>query len=85
MDPPEAALKDDLLSGRAQSVDEIARREGVSARYVWRLLRVGFLAPTIVEAIVAGRQSESLSASALTVRTDLPLLWRAQEETLAVS
>jgi hypothetical protein len=34
---------DDLLSGRAHSVDEIARRERVTARYVWRLIWAGFL------------------------------------------
>jgi site-specific DNA recombinase len=64
---------DDLLSGRAQSVDEIARRERVTARYVWRLLRLGFLAPPIVEAIVAGRQPADLTARALTQRCDLPV------------
>jgi hypothetical protein len=75
---------DDLLSGRAQSVGEIARREGVSDRYVWRLTRVGFLAPTIVEAIVEGRQPEDLTASALSQRIDLPALWQAQEEVLGL-
>jgi hypothetical protein len=76
---------DDLLSGRAQSVGDIARREGVSDRYVWRLMRVGFLAPTIVEAIVDGRQPEELTASALTQRLDLPALWQAQEQTLGLA
>jgi DNA invertase Pin-like site-specific DNA recombinase len=73
---------DDLLSGRVPSVGEIARRERVSDRYVWRLIRVGFLAPTIVEAIVDGRQPEALTASALTQRLDLPALWQAQEQAL---
>jgi hypothetical protein len=73
---------DDLLSGRAPSVGDIARRERVSDRYVWRLIRVGFLAPTIVEAIVDGRQPEELTASTLTQRLDLPALWQAQEQTL---
>lgn len=45
---------------------------------------MGFLAPTIVEAIVEGRPPEDLSASALTLRTDLPVLWRAQEQALGV-
>jgi DNA invertase Pin-like site-specific DNA recombinase len=76
---------DDLLSGRAQSVGEIARRERVSDRYVWRLMRVGFLAPTIVEAIVDGRQPEELTASTLTQRLDLPALWDAQERTLGLA
>lgn len=76
---------DDLLSGRAQSAGAIARREGVSDRYVWRLIRVGFLAPTLVEAIVYGRQPEELTASALTQRLDLPALWYAQERALGLA
>lgn len=46
---------DDLLSGRVQSVGEIARRERIGGRYVRRLIRLGFLAPRTVEAIVEGR------------------------------
>jgi DNA invertase Pin-like site-specific DNA recombinase len=76
---------DDLLSGRAQSVGEIARRDGVSDRYVWRLMRLGFLAPSIVEAIVEGRQPAELTASALSQRLDLPALWQAQEEALGLA
>lgn len=71
-----------MLAGRTQSVDAIARREGVSGRYVWRLLPLGFLAPRIVEAIVDGRHPPELSAIALTVRIDLPALWSAQEQAL---
>jgi hypothetical protein len=46
---------------------------------------VGFLAPTIVEAIVDGRQPEDLTASVLTQRLDLPALWQAQEQTLGLA
>ncbi len=56
---------EDLLMGRAQSVTEIAEREAVSARYVRRLLRLAFLAPAIIEAIVAGNQPPELTAEAL--------------------
>ena len=54
----------------------------MSGRYVRRVLRLGFLAPTIVEAIVPGRHPESLTAIALTHRIDLPSLWSAQEQAL---
>ena len=81
---PSAQWSDELLSGRAQSVAEIAEREGVSARYVRRLMRLAFLAPKIVEAIVAGHQPPELTAEALTERIDLPLLWTAQEEAVGV-
>ena len=73
---------EDLLSGRVQSVRAIAERERLSARYVWRVLRLGFLAPQIVEAIVDGRHPEALTAISLTRRIDLPALWSAQEQAL---
>ena len=50
---------DELLSGRAPSIAKVAEREGVSARYVRRLMRLAFLAPKIVEMIAAGRHRQS--------------------------
>ena len=75
---------DDLLSGRVQSVDELARREGIDRRSVRRLIPLGFLSPRVVEAIVEGRQPPDLTVMALTRRIDLPLLWSAQEEALGL-
>lgn len=47
----------DLASGgRAPSLADIAVRAGVTGRYVRRLLRLAFLAPSIVETIMQGRQ-----------------------------
>lgn len=74
----------DLLSGRVQSVDELARREGVAGRYVRELMPLGFLSPRIVEAIAAGRQPPELTVIELTRRIDLPLLWSAQERALGL-
>jgi hypothetical protein len=75
---------DALLSGRARSVEAIADREQVGARYVRRLMRLAFLAPKIVEMIAAGRQPQELTAEALAERIDLPLLWTKQEEVVGV-
>jgi site-specific DNA recombinase len=75
---------EDLLMGRAQSVAEIAEREGAADRYVRRLMRLGFLAPEIVEAIVAGNQPPELTAEALAERIELPLLWTAQEQAVGI-
>ena len=76
---------EDLLMGRAQSVAEIAEREGVADRYVRRLMRLAFLAPEIVEAIVAGNQPPELTAEALAERIELPLLWTAQERAVGIA
>lgn len=75
---------EDLLTGRARSVAEIAERKGVGVRYVRRLLRLGFLAPKIVED-AAGRQPPELSAESLAERVELPLLWTEQERAVEIS
>jgi len=72
----------DLLAGRARSIGEIARREHLTARHVRRVMRLAFLAPRIVEAIVEGRQPADLSTLAMTQRIELPPLWSAQQQAL---
>jgi hypothetical protein len=74
----------ELISGRVQSMDELAKREGIDRRSVRRLLRLGFLSPRIVEAIVEGHQPPDLTVIGLTRRVDLPPLWRAQEQALGL-
>jgi site-specific DNA recombinase len=76
---------DDLLAGRVESVASIAERESVLPNYVRRLTRLAFLAPRIVEAIVAGHQPPELTAKALTERIELPLLWSAQEHAVGLN
>ena len=71
-----------LAAGRAASIPEIARREGVNVRYVGRLVRLAFLAPEIVEAIAAGRQPAGLTAELLTRRTRLCADWEGQKRGL---
>jgi hypothetical protein len=73
----------DLLSGRSSSLVEIGQREGVGKRYVSRIVRLAFLAPSIIEEIARGHQPPELTAQALSTRLgDLPLSWRAQRELL---
>ena len=62
---------------------EIAAEVGISSSYVTRLLRLAFLAPDIVTAILNGRQSPQLTANRLMDDTTrLPLDWTAQRELL---
>jgi hypothetical protein len=46
-------------------------------RYVGRLIRLAFLAPDIVEAIVEGRQPANVTAEAVTRYIEIPLEWRS--------
>jgi hypothetical protein len=47
-------------------------------------MRLAFLAPRIVEAIVEGYQPADLSTIAMTQRIELPRLWSAQEQALDI-
>jgi site-specific DNA recombinase len=69
---------DDLASGRATSLCEIARREGVDERFVAKLIPLAFLAPRLVSECLEGRQMLSLTASHLALSVDLPLAWADQ-------
>jgi hypothetical protein len=75
---------DQLASGRVRSLAEVARREGVTRRYVERLARLAFVAPEIVEAIGRGRQPAELSAEILLNRVNLPLAWSEQRNLLGI-
>ena len=75
---------DDLVSGRVESVDALAKREGLDKRSVRRLIRLGFLSPKIIEAIAEGRQPPELTVIELARRLDLPLLWSEQEQALGI-
>jgi ParB-like chromosome segregation protein Spo0J len=45
----------ELLSARSRSLVEIGKREGVGKRYVSRIVRLAFLAPSIIEEIAHGQ------------------------------
>ena len=72
----------ELASGSVRSLAEIARRKSIAVRYVERLSRLAFTAPSVVEAICQGRESAELNAEALLKRIDLPLEWSAQLKAL---
>jgi hypothetical protein len=47
---------EELVSGRARSLQELAKRDGISRRYIRRLIGLAFLSPELIEAILQGRQ-----------------------------
>ena len=73
---------EELATGRARSLQELARRDGITRRYIRRLVGFAFLSPELVEAILQGRQSVELTATRLT-ELDLPLDWTEQHKLLA--
>jgi site-specific DNA recombinase len=73
---------DELATGRARSLEELARRDGITRRYIRRLIGLAFLSPQLVEAILQGRQPVGLTATRLS-ELDLPLDWIEQRRLLA--
>jgi DNA invertase Pin-like site-specific DNA recombinase len=71
-----------LLSGEASSLRMIARAAGKSERYVSKLIRLAFLAPDLVEALLEGRAPSRLTLAELT--DQLPWDWNEQRRRFAV-
>ena len=66
----------DLRAQKYADTKEIARRFLLSDAHVRRILRVGYLAPDIIEAIIEGRQPRSLTVKRL-LRC-IPCAWADQ-------
>jgi hypothetical protein len=69
-----------LESGEYASSAELAKAEKVNASYLSRILRLTLLAPSIIEAIVAGRQPSTLQLDDLL--KPLPAAWSQQHSRL---
>ncbi len=67
--------------GRYAYISEIAAAERIERGYLGTLLRLTLLAPSIVEAILDGRQQADLGLPALV--GPFPLEWDAQRTALA--
>jgi site-specific DNA recombinase len=73
---------DQLAKGKAGSIKEIAGREATDASDVGHNMQLAFLAPDIVDAILAGRQPVELTANRLRRVGTLPLEWDRQRRLL---
>jgi hypothetical protein len=69
-----------LDRGDVGSVDELARRLHLGSTYVARVLRLTSLAPSFVDAVLAGEEPDGLSLRHLMI--DLPLDWGEQRRFL---
>lgn len=73
---------EDIAHGKTLSLQDIARANEVSKRYVGQLIPIAFLAPDIVEAILSGTQPADLTAELLSKQTAMPLDWAEQRALL---
>ena len=60
----------------------LAKREGVSPSYFTRVVRLSYLGPDIIQAILDGRQPRDLTADKLLAHSRLPLGWHEQRTVL---
>lgn len=73
--------RDMLECGRYATVRDLARAETINESYLGRILRLTLLSPTIIEAILAGRQPATLELDDLLKQ--FPIEWDEQLGTLA--
>jgi site-specific DNA recombinase len=66
------------------TIQELAEAEGVVKSYVTRIVRLAFLAPDIVDDVLAGRQSAAINAKRLASTADLPTSWAEQRRHFAI-
>jgi hypothetical protein len=66
-----------LREGTYATLDDIAAGEKICPSYVSRILRLAFLSPRVVQAILDGRQPAHLTMKDL--MQPFPLEWREQE------
>jgi hypothetical protein len=70
-----------MESGECKHQLALAKATGLEPRYINSILRVAFLAPEIVEAIIDGRQAPDLTLGSLI--GVLPMLWREQKNLIS--
>jgi DNA invertase Pin-like site-specific DNA recombinase len=76
------ALNNALVNGGGESLATVAKREGLTGSYMTRLVRLSFLSPDIIRAILDGRHPADLTAAKLTRLSKLPLDWAQQKTVL---
>lgn len=67
-----------LESGKADSIADLAQKEGISSSYFARVMRLNLLAPDIKTAILDGRQPKHIKL--LDMLQPFPMLWHEQRK-----
>jgi hypothetical protein len=76
------AWKQQLETGPPETISDLAAANDVNASYFTRVLRIAYLAPDIIEAIIEGRQPPELTANKLARIKNLPIDWAGQRQAL---
>jgi DNA invertase Pin-like site-specific DNA recombinase len=74
-----------VMHDQGKSMTELADDAGVSPSYFTRVLRLSFLAPDIVSAILSGRQPPQLTAKHMISQSRLAKAWPSQTAQLGIA
>jgi hypothetical protein len=66
-----------LITGKAGTVEQLAKKTGLTSTYVNRILQCALLSPEVTDAILSGQQGHHLTLT--TLLQHLPLDWRQQK------
>ena len=65
----------ELQANTALTIEALARREGITAAYVVRIVRLAFLSPAMLNSIIAGTLPVHLTVKRLTAPNAVPARW----------
>ena len=71
-----------LITHNTSRFADLAKGERLHRSYFSQVLRLAYLAPDIIAAILEGRQPETLTATTLIEHPHLPLSWHEQRKVL---
>jgi len=74
-----------VMHNRGMTMAELAAEAGVGGSYFTRILRLSFLAPELVKAILRDRHPLELTAKKLAGDTRLPIAWQEQRAQLGIA
>jgi hypothetical protein len=79
------AARTALLAGEGASLQEVAAAQDVEPGYFAVLVKLGFLAPDVVAAILHGEQPLQLTRQRLARLRNLPAEWEAQRKLIGTT
>ena len=68
----------ELQSNTGMTIEDLAQREGMTAAYVVRIVRLAFLSPTMLKSIIDGTLPAHLTVKRLTAPDAVPARWDRQ-------
>ncbi len=74
-----------MLEGQGRTMRDLAREVDVGHPYFSRIVKLGFLAPDVVKAVLRDRHPPELTAKRLSLHTKLPNAWEDQISALGIA